>query len=136
MAAAAAYDLRLYQNLLRFGEVDEVVAEAARNKMRRHTSYLKPKTVVFCLTSEAVKADHLAEVVSILITRPEDPETEESADSAAGVIDQQTLPPNLVDRRPWLVFQLLGVDPSCWLKQPVDKWRTWGSWHISPSSKI
>ena len=20
------------------------------------------------------------------------------------------------------MFQLLGVDPSCWLKQPVDKW--------------
>ena len=59
-------------------EVDEVVAEAARNKMRRHTSYLKPKTVVFCLASEAVNADHLAEVVSILPTRPEDPETEET----------------------------------------------------------
>ena len=43
LAAEAAYnDLRLYQNLLHFREVDEVVVEAALNKMRRHTSYLKP----------------------------------------------------------------------------------------------
>ena len=106
MAATAAYnDLRLYQDLLRFGEVDEVVAEAARNNMRRHTSYLKPKTVVFCLASEAVNTDLLAEVVSILLTRHEDPDTEESADSAAGVIDQQTRLPNLVDQ-PWLVSRV------------------------------
>ena len=99
MAAAAAYDLRLYQNLLRFRQVDEVVAEAARNKMRRHTSYLRPETEVFCLAPEAVNADHLAEVVSILLTHPENLESEESADSAAGVIDQQTRLPNLVDRQ-------------------------------------
>ena len=43
LAAEAAYnDLRLYQNLLHFREVDEVVVEAALNKMRRNTSYLKP----------------------------------------------------------------------------------------------
>ena len=39
------------------------------------------------------------------------------------VIDQQTRQPSLVDGRSWLVFQLLGVDPSCWLKQPVVKWK-------------
>ena len=73
LAAEAAYnDLRLYQNLLHFREVDEVVVEAALNKMRRHTSYLKPETVMFCLASEAVNADHWADVASTLLTRPDD----------------------------------------------------------------
>ena len=39
------------------------------------------------------------------------------------VIDQQTRLPSLVDDRSWLVFQPLGVDPSCWVKQPVVKWK-------------
>ena len=73
MAAEAAYnDLRLYQNLLHFREVDEVVVEAALNKMRRHTSYLKPETVMFCLAFKAVSADHWADVASTLLTRPDD----------------------------------------------------------------
>ena len=43
LAAETAYnDLRLYQSLLHFRQVDEVVVEAALNKMHRHTSYLKP----------------------------------------------------------------------------------------------
>ena len=123
MAAEAAYnDLRLYESLLRFRKVDEVVAEATQNKMRCHTSCRKPETMVFCLASEAVNADHWAEVASTLLTRPDDLETEESVGSAASVTDQQTRLSNLVDERSWLVFQLLGVDPGCWLKQPADKW--------------
>ena len=122
-AEAACTDLRLHQTLQRFREVDEVVAEAALNKMRRHTSYLRPETVVFCLASEAVNADHRADIASTLLTRSDDPETEEDADPAASIIDQQTRLPNLVDGRSWLVFKLLGVDPSSWLKQPVDKWK-------------
>ena len=107
MAAESAYnDLRLCQNILRFREVDEVVTEAALNKMRRHTSYLKPEMVVFCPASEAVNADHRADIAATLLKRPDDLQTEESADSAASVIDQQTRLPNIVDRRSWLEFQL------------------------------
>ena len=49
-----------------------VVVEAALNKMRRHTSYLKPETVMFCLAFKAVSADHWADVASTLLTRPDD----------------------------------------------------------------
>ena len=59
----------------------------------------------FCLASEAVNADHRADV-STLLTRPDDLEIEESADSAASVIDQQTRLPNLLGGWSWLVFQL------------------------------
>ena len=88
MAAESAYnDLRLCQNILRFREVDEVVTEAALNKMRRHTSYLKPEMVVFCPASEAVNADHRADIASTPLKRPNDLLTEKSADSAASVIN-------------------------------------------------
>ena len=73
LAAEAAYnDLCLYHSLLHFREVDEVVVEAALNKMRRNASYLKPETVMFCLASEAANADHWADVASTLLTRPDD----------------------------------------------------------------
>ena len=38
---------------------------------------------MFCPAFDAVNADHWAEVASTLLTRPDDPETEESADSVA-----------------------------------------------------
>ena len=118
------HHLHLYQNPLRFREVDEAVVEAALNNMRGRTPYLKSQTVLFCLASEAVNADNWADVASTLLTRPDDPETEESAaDSAASVIDHQTRLSYLVDGRSWLLFQLLGVDTSYWLKQPVGKWK-------------
>ena len=86
-------------------EVDEVVTKATLNNVRRHT-YLKLEMVVFRQASEAVNADNRVDIASTLLTRPDDLETEESADSAANVIDQQTRLPDLVDRRSWLVFQL------------------------------
>ena len=69
LAAEATYNgLRLYQNLLRFREVDEAVVEAALNNMRHHTSYLEPETVMLCLASEAVNADYWADVAPTLLS--------------------------------------------------------------------
>ena len=73
LTAESAYnDLRLCQNILRFREVDEVVAEAALNKMYRITSHLRPETLLICLASEVVNADHRADIASTLLTRPDD----------------------------------------------------------------
>ena len=58
--------------------------------------------------ARAVNADYWADIASTLLKRPNDLQTEESADSAVSVIDQQTGLPNLVDQRPWLVLQFPG----------------------------
>ena len=78
--------------------------------------------MLFCPASEAVNAYHWADVASTLLTRPGDLETEGSADSTSS--HRPTEPSAIpIDGRSWLVFQLLVVDPNCWLKQPVVKWK-------------
>ena len=116
-ADAPGNDLQLYQDLVRYRAIDKDVAQAALNVMRRHTAYLRPETVVFSLASDAVSEEDKASKAAALLAK------EVSEDDAPLVIDSCTSLCHLVDgSRSWLVFSLLDMVASRWLRKAANEW--------------
>lgn len=66
---AAHSSLFLYHSPLHFRGLDQLVADVTLGKTRRHMSYLKADTVVFCLSFESVSADEHNDVATTLLRR-------------------------------------------------------------------
>lgn len=119
-ADAAVNDIQLYKDLESFQQFYPEVATAALKKVRLHTWYICPETMIFCLFSKKITKEDKEAIAAALddIPRPQEmliemPETV--------VISGSTTLPSLVTEKSYALFNLLQVDHS-WLKKDVEEW--------------
>jgi hypothetical protein len=132
---AARLDLELVGDLRGFRMYDDEMATAALKVMDRHTDYLSPRLLPFCLADPKLDPEvrrQVAESLAALLDEwPDEFEIDDTEKPGPRFASGNTFfiggPPDLAEftsPNSFLMFRILGQGPEdlAWLRQPVEEW--------------
>ena len=122
-AAAAADDLTYFREMLELSNLPEFrdTADAVVKSLARHTAYLESAAVVFSLFNEDLTKEQRQAMADKLSSTARQAQLPVGKPAAVNIRSVTCLT-DLVTDRSWLLFNLLNVQNTEWLREPVEKW--------------
>ncbi len=116
---AAAVDLALQKDLIRYCIVDPAVGSAARDVLGRHLWYLTPELAVFGLFSNSFSIEDKENAAAKILLHP--PNLRKGKPIFPTVLTMDSSLVDFVNGRSWTPFHILGFSGD-WLRKPCSEW--------------
>ena len=119
---AAVNYLNLFKKLFNYRAVDPLLAEAALTVLRRHSWYLTPEMIAFCLFTAKLSDNEKSKMANHLLSyKPNIPEFYKLKEHVLPVVSEETELLDLVSPCSFKFFTILNMDYK-WLEIDPELW--------------